>query len=420
MIITRKRITEVLYFLFFVLLFCTTASVPFRSILLFGIIIISILINLNKSLSIRRNRGDATRYIILLYAFAVLTNIYSNGNYQSGIVNLMLLIFMYISLDKYCGNINDFKNLIKIVFITTFIGGPIIGIYQMATGDFLFPVPASENSSYVDYKIFNAQQSNVNYGALTMQVSFFTALILSNSSDKYKLLYYISAIISVICILLTFSRGAIAATAVALLVIILYKKKTTVKSWIRIFWVLLLGTFLLSVYYENIMQFIYSNDVQHLFSQKETSSINDRTQQWEAATEAFLDGSIFQVVFGYGTEYATVLASYSGIPMSAHNIFFGQLTENGLVGFVLMFVVFFNGIKKIIKLNKHSKLALGMCCFMIAIWLTYQLISMIRWEFLVTIILFDIYYRIENNNLIIKPNSIKGRKVKAKERYNFN
>lgn len=394
MTISRKKTTEILYLVFFALLFCTTSSMPFRTLLLFSIISLSIFVNSSMEFRVKRNRGDATKYIILLFLLSVFTDIYSNGNYQSGIVNLLLFTLIYISVDKYCNNMDTFKKLISVIFLTSFIGGPIIGIYQMATGDFLFP--DLETSIYVSYKIFNAQQSNVNYGAVTMQLAFFTALILSSSSSKYKFIYIISAITSAICVILTFSRGAIAATAIALLIIIFYKKKPSVKRWIRGLIVLLLCCVLFSAYYDNIMQFVYSDNVQRVFSQKETSSITDRSQQWEAAIEAFVNGSIFEKFFGYGSTYTSVLTGYSGMSMSAHNIFFGQLSQNGLIGFLLMFATFINGIKKIVKLNKYKIVTLEMCCFIIAIWLSYQLVSIIRWEFLVAVIMFDIYYRIEN------------------------
>lgn len=393
MIITKKRITEILYYVFFALLFCFDASMPNRSLLLFFIILMSIFVNLNMNLRINMNRGDASKYIIMLYLISVLTDIYSNGNYQSGIINLLLFTLIYISLGKYCDSMDSFKKLIKIVFITTFIGGPIIGIYQMATGNFLYTDSAT--SIYVNYKIFNAQQSNVNYGALTMQLAFFASLIVSNFS-KHKYLYYTGAIISSVCVILTFSRGAIASTAISLLIIIFYKKKYSVKRWIRVFILVLICGVLFNVYYQNIIGFVYSDNVQNLFSQKEASSLTDRSQQWKAAIDAFMNGNVLQMLFGYGSDYASVLGRYSGESMTAHNIFFGQLSQNGLVGLILIFAVFINGMKKIIKLNKHKIVTLEMCCFMLAIWMSYQLLSLIRWEFLIIIILFDKYFRIIN------------------------
>lgn len=390
----KRRIIEILYYIFFILLYSFDSSIKFKTPLLIIIITLTIVININFNSKITINRGNASKYIIILFIISIISNLYSKGNYYSDMTNMTLFILMYVSIDKYCKDIDNFSKLIRVIFVATFIGGPIIGIYQMITGEFLFP--DSGNSVYVSFKMFDAKQSNVNYGALTMQIALFTSL-LSASFSKHKTMYYSLSLISFISVVLTFSRGSIGALFIAGLFIIFHKKKASKngRSWIRLFMFVVVCFALFSIYQNDIMNFIYSEEIQILFSRKEQSDISARSQQWKAALQGLINGNIIEILIGYGTEYATILARYSGMMMSAHNIFFGQLSQNGMVGFILIFSVFLKHMSRIIKLNKYKASTLFMSSFIISIWLSYQFLSIIRWEFWICVILFDVYYKIE-------------------------
>ena len=57
-------------------------------------------------------------------------------------------------------------------------------------------------------------------------------------------------------------------------------------------------------------------------------------------------------VLGYGSNYPNIVGSISGYYISAHNIFFGHLIQNGIIGCICLISLFVNSIKKSIEILK--------------------------------------------------------------------
>ena len=55
---------------------------------------------------------------------------------------------------------------------------------------------------------------------------------------------------------------------------------------------------------------------------------------------------------GYGSNYPNIVGSISGYYISAHNIFFGHLIQNGIIGCICLISLFVNSIKKSIEILK--------------------------------------------------------------------
>jgi O-antigen ligase len=130
---------------------------------------------------------------------------------------------------------------------------------------------------------------------------------------------------------------------------------------------------------------------------KNDSILANRSVQWAACIQAFSEGDLFQMLFGYGSNYYVILGRYSMVEMSAHNVFFGQLVQNGLCGLLCMVMLYALGVNSIITImrNGENRLIAGLA---IALMLSYQMISIITWEFSLTFLLLGLAY----NGIITK------------------
>lgn len=394
----KQRFSFYLMCVYFVAIFCVSASViPYRSLFLNGILIILVIMcgiyNLFK--------GDASIYLFLLYIVAMFGDIYAGINIKGSLSLLVAMISYYFVLNAYFSTKDSFDQILRILMLTMFIGGPLIGTIQLATGRFLYP--AVSDSTFIRTLMVNANQQNPNYSALTMMGSLFLGLYFYHQqNENRKIRYLVVTIWSVIALILTFSRGGMFASAVAIFLYVfmnILKKNRKISNKVKIRIVILwfcIITFLIiggKQIINVVIDFIGSKDVQTLIRYKSTSTVSDRSQQWIAAVQAIGDGNIIQKLFGFGSSYATVLSSYSNANMSAHNIFFGALAQYGVLGACLIIAVYLSiGRRFYISLVRNKELPL-IYCWTLSVLIAYQLISIHTNELVLSIVVFDVYSR---------------------------
>lgn len=335
--------------------------------------------------------------IPLLYFLYFLSDVSNGISSSSDIVNLVICIALIVTFVQYIFNKSDTYTVIRIVFFVFLIAGPIIGIYQMVTGGFIFP--ETEASVYYNYKIFNSQQSNENYSALTMIIPVFLSLYLFSQSKKQtvKIFLVISALVSFVCLLLTFSRGAILGAAIALLVLIYslskYNKEIFKEITLGKIVFVIASLIAIVVLYSHAEKFVNSFDVRNLLEKKTYGSLEARIIQWKSIVTIMSNSGLKNLFLGYGSNYPNIVGSISGYYISAHNIFFGHLIQNGIIGCICLISLFVNSIKKSIEILKTDDLGgKFIAALVVTMWVAYQFVSMVRWELWFSIIVLELYY----------------------------
>ena len=81
---------------------------------------------------------------------------------------------------------------------------------------------------------------------------------------------------------------------------------------------------------------------------------------WIAAIELWLNGSVFEILFGFGLEnLMNATREASGLKVFSHNEFLTQLAQNGLIGFTLTVLFIYSLFKYIYKRKKSSNFMLS-------------------------------------------------------------
>ena len=394
--ISIRKIKNIILCTFLILFLVFTGDYPNGRIGIMLILIISL-----ASMSLIAFQGilriNSLFVIPSLYFLYNLSDITNGISSSSNIVNLLICIALIITVVQYAYDETDVNKVIKIIFFVFLISGPIIGLYQMATGGFVFP--ETETSVFYSFKIFNSQQSNENYSALTMVIPAFLSLFLfSQGNNKtVRLFFVIISIISFTCLLLTFSRGAIVGAAIALLLLIfslikhnkdIFKQVTFGKITFIIVLIIVIAAL-----YSYAEQFINSYDVQNLLEKKTTSSLEVRMTQWKSIVMVMMNSGLKNFLVGYGSNYPDIVGGVSGYYISAHNIFLGYLIQNGIVGLVCILFLFFNSIKKSLEIFKTDDFGgKFIAALVLTMWIAYQFVSMVRWELWFSIIVLELYY----------------------------
>lgn len=335
--------------------------------------------------------------IPVLYFVYYLSDISNGISNSSDIVNLVMCLALIITIVQYTNDESDANRVIRIIFLVYLISGPIIGIYQMVTGGFIFP--EMEASVFYSYKIFNSQQSNENYSALTMVIPAFLSIFLFSKSNNRasRIILIISSVVSFVCLLLTFSRGAIVGVVIALLVLMFSLLKHNREIFNQITFgkiaFIIVSIIVITTLYSFAEQFINSFDVQNLLEKKTADSLEVRITQWKSIITVMLNSGLKNLLLGYGLDYPKIVGSVSSYYISAHNIFFGHLIQNGVIGLICIFSLFFNSIKKSIQIFKTDDVkGKFIAALVVAMWIAYQFVSMVRWEFWFSIIVLELYY----------------------------
>lgn len=161
-----------------------------------------------------------------------------------------------------------------------------------------------------------------------------------------RILQIIIMLLALYCVLMSGSRGALIATAVAMVITLLQSGKIDVKS-VLIVIVVAIIVLLLSIRY--IIPLI-PDDVLTRMSLKALlkDGGSGRGDLWTDAVRKIWNGSVFRMVFGYGQYGLTV--GTKGVSQTMHNQLIQQLSNYGVVGLVLYLILIYKSYKSI-KLN---------------------------------------------------------------------
>lgn len=145
------------------------------------------------------------------------------------------------------------------------------------------------------------------------------------------------------CVLMSGSRGALIATAIAMLIILVHSGKVNIKTLLII---VVAGSFVLFISFQYILPLIPDDVLTRMSLEallKDGGS--GRGDLWTDAIRKIWNGSIFRMLFGYGQYGLTV--GTKGVSQTMHNQFIQQLSNYGIIGLLLYMILIYKSYKSI-------------------------------------------------------------------------
>lgn len=186
-------------------------------------------------------------------------------------------------------------------------------------------------------------------------VFFITLIFIYTLNDYKKLRNKVGLSLSSLCIVLSFSRGAIVSIIIA--VIISFMIERNIKKNLKIFFLILISmifiTCIASYFSIDIVSIINSR-----FESIKIDGGSGRSVLWKNALTSFANNPIFGIGINSTTSYGM---EFYGNSHYVHNTILEVLSEGGVIGFAL-FLLWFSSIFiscwKIYKYNKETKFIL--------------------------------------------------------------
>lgn len=272
----------------------------------------------------------------ILYIF-IIDLIYSLFNYQVYIVgnilySFMLLVFFIIIIGD---NIQGVLSQLSLAFIIITI---VLSFLFIETRE-LFAVDYGEGlerSGWTDPNYFGCV---IGMGTVISMLNIFDSKWY-NKKIIEKIIYISALLISVPVLILNASRGALLSVITVFCFLIAF---SNVKLGYKI--VIFILSIIGCIY-------LYTNDY---FTLLEARILSDdgtgsgRTAIWFAKLDGFLDGNIFQIIFGNGFYRGGTLG---GRLVGFHNDFIGFLVDYGIVGFFMLLYMLYYPMKILPKKSK--------------------------------------------------------------------
>ena len=175
-----------------------------------------------------------------------------------------------------------------------------------------------------------------------------SSLLLLNILNKKgpRVLQIVIMMTALYCVLMSGSRGALIATAIAMLVTLIHSGTVNIKSLLIIVASIV---FVLFISFQYIIPLIPSDVLTRMSLEallKDGGS--GRGDLWTDSIRKIWNGSIFRMLFGYGQYGLTV--GTKGVSQTMHNQFIQQLSNYGMVGLLLYVILIYKSYKSI-RLN---------------------------------------------------------------------
>lgn len=330
--------------------------------------------------------------------------IFNDGSMVIDCIYALHYIVLILTLHNYYKKYKNIESLIKIIFWPAFIGGPVIGLYQMYSGHYLYSNSA-EIDLFMRTIMSDVRHGNPNYTALTMMFCAFLAYYLYRKYSNR--VYFFCALVSLLCMLLTYSRTTIFVFILFLGLFILsktikrinkpqihFKIKISIKSisiYLIAVFALCLIVYISSVFISNYVQ---NAEFERLLRYKESSTLGQRIEQWRASIEIILTNGLWHFLFGFSNQASVIMGNITGREMSSHNFIFARTSENGVLGFIgaiILYVGFFFRLYKIYSKFQYSNEIIILLCTACML-ICYLMVSVISWDLIISLIISNIIF----------------------------
>lgn len=262
---------------------------------------------------------------VISAAASYLWSLYPEGTWNQTLTYIQLFLMVWL-IWELCPRTQEQLRLMQAYVLGTFVSG-IDTVY-----DYLYHVES-------DYERYAGARLNANdlglMMALSMPVSYY---LLIHSKGRVAWVYRLQLILAGTTVLLTASRGATLASAVALAIVPLTQARLTRRQKVAI---LLTGILLVS----SILAFVPSTSWERLSTTPnalEHSTLTGRTVIWKAGWEIFrqhpflgIGSNAFRVVVSRVLREPIRLDDPDSPAPPAHNTFLSVLVEQGVTGFAV-------------------------------------------------------------------------------------
>lgn len=207
---------------------------------------------------------------------------------------------------------------------------------------------------------------------------------LLNKKGKRRILGIVVMLMAIYCVLMSGSRGALAATILAVMITLVQSGRVNIKS---ILIAIIIGIVAMAIVIRYVVPMI-PTDVLARMSVKALlqDGGSGRGDLWSDAIRKIWSGSGLRMIFGYG-QYGLIVGT-KGVSETMHNQFIQQLSNYGLIGLGLYLVLIYNSYKAIKKkCPRYMGAFLGM--MLMSLTITMSVAYKLLWILLLMPIVMD-------------------------------
>ncbi|APQ18014.1 O-antigen ligase family protein [Maribacter hydrothermalis] len=223
---------------------------------------------------------------------------------------------------------------------------------------------AKDVLSFEDFDSYSGMFQNSHGAAITTTTAVLILLAYLKSKStliRFPKLNYLLLLYGIYLIYLTYIRTGYLMFVIGLVFLFLPKKLTFKQVLSGIGMVLIIGVGFYVLLETNEA---FYNRIFDIRNGKQTAAGSGRLLFWMASFELWFNGNVFELFFGHGF-YDLIMHMYqeTGLPVYAHNEFFTQLGQNGLLGIIFFIGYLISLFKFILKRNMLPSYRLAMAIF---------------------------------------------------------
>tara|TARA_R110002051_G_scaffold64139_2_gene116766 strand:+ start:12642 stop:13784 length:1143 start_codon:yes stop_codon:yes gene_type:complete len=223
---------------------------------------------------------------------------------------------------------------------------------------------AKDVLSFEDFDSYSGMFQNSHGAAITTTTAVLILLAYIKSKStliRFPKLNYLLLLYGVYLIYLTYIRTGYLMFVIGIVFLFLPKKLTFKQVLSGIGMVLIIGVGFYVLLETNEA---FYNRIFDIRNGKQTAAGSGRLLFWMASVELWFNGNVFEIFFGHGF-YDLIMHMYqeTGLPVYAHNEFFTQLGQNGLLGIIFFIGYLISLFKFILKRSMLPSYRLAMAIF---------------------------------------------------------
>lgn len=310
--------------------------------------------------------GKHKKHTFIKYSYArAVKNLFNGGvliKYFLEVVDFIRYMMFPLMFEYVLSRI---KNIKKIqLFLLQFAQFVILsGI------PFVFGLLESKGRVLYDLDIFQSYTGvfqGAHSASITTAIAVLVVLSYLKSAPKINGFFIVNSVLAlfgIYLLYLTFVRTGYLMFVIGL--IVLFKpEKISLKQIITIFILILLLIF--GFYYLLQNNELFYNRMFDIVNGEEREAGSGRLLFWQIAWDLWLSGNYFELLFGFGLEELTdEMNRKIGLKVFAHNEFFTQLAQNGLIGVIFLIGFLITLFKFIIKRKKNPTYRLALSVFLL-------------------------------------------------------
>lgn len=317
-------------------------------------------------------------------------------SYISGIIDFIRYMMFPLMYEFAIDKIKNIKSLDKILL--GFAQFVIVSGVPFVLG--LMKSKATDTVLYDGLDSYSGMFQNSHGAAITTTTAvliLMAFLKMKSSIIRYTVLNYLILVFGIYVVYLTFIRTGYAMLAIGVVILFLPKKLDIrqIFGGLAMFAVLIFGFMYLLETSES-----FYNRIFDIRNGQKTAAGSGRLLFWKASVDLWFNGNIFELFFGFGYDgLVDHIYKAVGLRVFAHNEFFTQLGQNGLLGIVFFIGYLISLFKFIWKRRMYPSYRLAIAIFFL--YVSLMLTQGGMW-FEVDVFMVLVFVKLEFENIIRK------------------